>query len=194
MSPTSASNTGEHPTAYYHQDGLLDIFMGVGVLMLGLFWSVEMPWLAGVIVAALVPAWKPARERITFRRLGVAGPPAAGRSRAALLVGLVSGALLFAAGAGVAALLAFGTLSAEARAWLGENLMLMLAGLCALMLLAVAAVMQIRRYYLYAALTAVVLIALQVLNAPIAAYWIGPGLLLMAGGGLLLFRFLRTHP
>ena len=50
------------------------------------------------------------------------------------------------------------------------------------------------RIALYAALTAVVLIALQVLNAPIAAYWIGPGLLLMAGGGLLLFRFLRTHP
>jgi hypothetical protein len=71
--------------------------------------------------------------------------------------------------------------------------MLFLASLCALMMLAVAATMQIRRYYLYTALTAAILIGCQVWNAPMPIFWIAPGLLLMAGGSLLLYRFLRNY-
>jgi len=194
VSSRTGANAQHRSLAFYHQDGLLDIFIGACVLMLGLFWIAEMPWLGGVIVVPLLPAFKGARERLVFRRLGVTGPRDERQSRALLVVGLASGALLMAAGAGVAAWLAFGMPSAEVRAWLGEYLMLILAGLCTLMLLAVAGAMQIRRYYLYTALTAVVLIACQMLNAPFPAYWIAPGLLLMAGGGLLLFRFLRDYP
>ena len=90
--------------------------------------------------------------------------------------------------------LARGALSPEMRAWLGDHLMLFLAGLGALMLLVVAAVMRIGRYYLYAALAIAVLLACQMWNAPIALYWIAPGLLLTIGGGLLLYRFVRSHP
>jgi hypothetical protein len=192
VTPTPAGSAENRSIAYYHQDGLLDIFIGWGVFMIGLFWFVEMPWLGAAIIAPMVPAWKRARERITFRRLGGTAPSDDKYTKPLLLISLVGGLLLLVVVAGVAALLSAGAASVEARAWLGEYLMLILAGLCALVLLAVAAGMQIRRYYLYATLIIAVLLGCQLWNAPISIYWIAPGLVLMAGGGLILLRFLRS--
>jgi hypothetical protein len=192
VSSTSAANAENRSIAYYHQDGLLDIFIGWGVFMIGLFWFVDMPWLGAAFIAPMVPAWKSARERVTLRRLGVGSPPDANYTRALLLMGVASGFLMLAVVAVVAALFSAGMASAETRAWLGEYLILMLAGLCALVLLAVAAGMQIKRYYLYAALTAAALLGCQFWNAPVPFYWIAPGLVLMVGGGLILLRFLRV--
>lgn len=55
----------------YWDDGLLDLFAGVGVLGIGLFWIFDVVVGAAILPALLVPLWAPFREKITEPRMGL---------------------------------------------------------------------------------------------------------------------------
>lgn len=56
---------------HYWDDGLLDLFSGIGVLGIGLFWIFDVVVGAAILPAMLVPLWAPFREKITVPRMGL---------------------------------------------------------------------------------------------------------------------------
>lgn len=56
---------------HYWDDGLLDLFAGVGVLGIGLFWIFDVVVGGAILPALLVPLWGPFREKITEPRMGL---------------------------------------------------------------------------------------------------------------------------
>jgi hypothetical protein len=54
----------------YHGDGLADILVGLCLFIVSLYAYVEMVWLAGSMVAVMVPMYMAMKKRYTFPRLG----------------------------------------------------------------------------------------------------------------------------
>ena len=54
----------------YWDDGLLDLLVGVGVLLIGIGWVCDQVALAAFTPALLVPLWRPLRARLVEPRLG----------------------------------------------------------------------------------------------------------------------------
>lgn len=56
---------------HYWDDGLLDLFAAIGVLLIGVFWLRDFPVGAAFVPVWLVPAWNPVRRRFIEPRLGL---------------------------------------------------------------------------------------------------------------------------
>lgn len=56
------------------EDGLIDIFSGIGLMMIGYFWLVDNTALAAIMPFALIGLWKTARQKVSEPRLGRVTP------------------------------------------------------------------------------------------------------------------------
>ncbi|MEE8296110.1 MAG: hypothetical protein V3R64_10395 [Sphingomonadales bacterium] len=56
------------------EDGLIDIFSGLGLIVIGYFWLVDNTALAAIMPFALIGLWKVARQRVSEPRLGRVTP------------------------------------------------------------------------------------------------------------------------
>ena len=54
----------------YHEDGLIDIVLGIGLFIASLWVYVEMVWLMGGIIVSLTPMYMGMKKRYTFPRIG----------------------------------------------------------------------------------------------------------------------------
>ena len=54
----------------YHEDGIVDIIIGVCVLTLSLYVFAEMLWLMGSLIVVYTPMYMNMKQRFTFPRLG----------------------------------------------------------------------------------------------------------------------------
>ena len=54
----------------YHEDGLIDIVLGIGLFIASLWVYVEMIWLMGGIIVSLTPMYMGMKKRYTFPRIG----------------------------------------------------------------------------------------------------------------------------
>ncbi|KYK24360.1 hypothetical protein AYK25_00565 [Thermoplasmatales archaeon SM1-50] len=57
--------------AYYHQDGLIDLFIGSGIIFAICCFLTELIWLAGTFVIFAVPLYTLAKQKITAPRIGL---------------------------------------------------------------------------------------------------------------------------
>lgn len=174
-------------------DGLLDLLVGVGLLVLGLFWRVERPELGAAVPAILIPLWIALRRTFIEPRLGrVAFAP----ERRRLERGRLTAAL--ALGAGLLACAALAVVWARG-AETGPVTLRTFAPLLPALLLGlgfaiVSGLIGARRFLTYA----FVLVAL----GGITAWRDGePWIYMTLGGGLLavwaaalVARFLASHP
>jgi hypothetical protein len=55
---------------HYWDDGLLDLFAALGVVLIGASWMHGYAAAGAIVPAVLVPLWQPARERLVEPRLG----------------------------------------------------------------------------------------------------------------------------
>lgn len=178
---------------FYHQDGLLDIFMGLGFLLAGAALWVEMPWMAGIWVVFFAPVWMLARQSITYRRVPEVETTAGDKARIVLVLSVLVGMVVLGVLTSTVFLLGFERFSAF-WAFLDAYIHLMV-GLGLVGLLATTAViLRLPRFYAYAALT------LLVFGAGHLAGWLFwtsmsfTGGLISLGGFIVLGRFLRAHP
>jgi len=171
-------------------DGLLDLFSGLGLMLIGLAWLVDLVALGAVAPALLLPFWPLARRRITEPRTGFARFR---EERVALetrkQLGLVAVGCLFLAAA-VASWFA-------ARAAIRDNAAQLVAGLPAA-LLAIGAVLAgmllgLARFGVYA-------IFLIGAGALVIRENLEPGWSILGGGAAILLcglgllaRFVATH-
>jgi hypothetical protein len=177
----------------FHKDGLLDIFIGLGVLLTGAALWAEMVWMAGVWVAIFVPLWISARKSITYRRGTDVQPSGQGNFRFALVMSAALGVLLLGVMVALTFFAGFERLPAF-RSFLDAYIHLLVGLGLAGFLAVTAAIMHLPRFYAYAAL------ALAVFSIGHLAGWLFwmsltlAGGLICLGGIVILGRFLQAHP
>jgi hypothetical protein len=180
---------------YQHQ-GLLDIFVGLGVLFAGLFLAAELPWLVAVLPTSLGPAFYGAQRMLVANRVHEPRPPALARKRRGRLLVLLT--VLGLLSLLLAAVALWGWSAGTLPGWLETHRAALPAvglGLpVALALALTGAVLRIARCYAYA-LVAAVLFACGYLIGW-AVWWslIGVGAAIAIGGVVSLARFLDQHP
>lgn len=175
----------------YWEDGLLDLFAAIGVLVVGISWTLDFPVGAAIAPAVLIPLWRPVRERLVEPRLGRVEftDDREHRTRAMLRAGLY-------AGAGV---LALGILVYLGRDRIGTlGVAGLVAGLPAVLLaiMAVLAAILIAspRFIIYAGVLVLVGVAGAVQGLEPGRILLEAGVFIFCVAMALLVRFFRANP
>ena len=178
----------------YQEDGIIDIFIGLGLISMSFYVYAEMAWLMGSFVAIFVPVYMNMKKKVTFPRLGQAtfSKRRAGRTRSSYI-------FLFAMN--VAALLLAVSLwrsfsGGSPPSWLGlREYYTIVAGAVGAGIFAVLAYLtDLTRFYRYAAATLVVLGSAYFIPIPFIAHVAVLGAIIGTAGYLQLEGFKRRYP
>jgi hypothetical protein len=178
----------------YHQDGILDVFIGFNILLFGLWILVDMAYLAGAFVAIFTPIYAQIKKQITVPRLGYVKftPSRTAKIQKNILVLVIAGVLTLIPG-----FLLFKTTEQGMLApiqFLIEYGMIVI-GVSGMVLLSVVAyISEIRRLYAYSALFFAIFIGGYFLSIPFFYYLITLGTVILLVGLYLLTRFLHEYP
>ena len=186
---------------HYHNDGLMDIYVGFGILMIGLGMHTDIYYVfIAILPAVFIPMWRESKKKYTAPRMKYIHFTEAdriARKTMALLTGLLlAGMLVFLAGAMVALFgsQSNGLLPVWMRAFLKDNFGLLLGTFGALVLTSIALLYKLKRYFVYAALTLVILTITSALNAPFWLTIASTGITIAIFGLVVLLRFKREYP
>ncbi len=190
-----AQTHGEIHYADTHQDGLLDIFIGLYALLAGVFFLTELVYLAGAIPVIFLPLWQPARKN-TLRRQGLEEIPKSQKqnTRLVILGALFLGLLTFSAALGLYLAISFDSLPSEWIGWIGEYFFFALGVLIAAMMALSGWMTGIRRLYGYAALILLFLVPGQVLGITLPLTMIALGVVILICGLVIYGNFIRRYP
>ncbi len=174
------------------EDGLIDLFTGVGMIIVGYFWLIDNSAISAIMPFALINMWKVARNKISEPRMGRVTLPKEKKAHiltgriilAIILLTLALGVILWWIG-GAGEILGTGYYPLFAS---GPSL---LAGT---IIFFSAIYLKAPRFFGYAAwLVAAAGITIWLEKGPATAFMIS-GILFVLIGGFLFARFLSTHP
>jgi len=177
----------------YHQDGLIDILIGLGILGFGLMMltdSVVFNMLAWMPIIFYVPL----KNRITVSRFGYVQFSTERTKNLRMLGVLLLGLLALILFAVLYVFTVSGDMPPAIRAVLGKDGMLLMGGLFALMLVLGGLVTRLDRLFVYAALTILIIPGGVVLGIEPSYRVIFLGTLILIIGTVFLIRFLRKYP
>ena len=179
---------------FYHKDGLLDIFIGLGIFFAGLFLWTEMVWLSGIFIPVFMPSFLAARKRFLQPRFGNPDhnlqQPVQAQKLIFLIILLLGGLLL----AWFLMSFIFGFMSGPINEWLRQYFLLMIGIIFAIVWIFASAMLRINRFYLYAFFT---FLALSFAQFTSLLFWVALsvlGGLISFFGLIILFRFVQQHP
>lgn len=172
-------------------DGLIDLFFGVSLLLIGLAWQFDLVPLGAIGPALLVSIWKPTRQRLIEPRTGYAEPGAGTRGRLSRGVSMLLAV-------GVVSFLSGVVVYLFARQGRPVSLSGIVPGLPAL-IIAVGAMLAsqafvLPRFAAYAIVLAAAGAATIILGGHPAPSMLSGGLVVTVTGAALLARFIRRHP
>lgn len=185
----------------YHQDGLLDIFVGVYILLFGIgillltmtdfsMWFI----IPAIFPAIMVPIWISAKKRITMPRIGFVNFGVRGANKMmALFLGLM------VAGLGAFMVLGMGAFTDQGWAltlkdFLISNSMIIIGIAAATISSLFAYTMGLKRLYGYGLSTFVLFFTGYFLGIPFEYFVVTIGLVIIISGFVLLMRFIRKYP
>ena len=185
----------------YHQDGLLDIFVGIYVLLFGigillLTMTDFSTWflIPAIFPAIMIPIWISAKKRITMPRIGYVKFGVRGANKMmAIFLGI--------AVAGLGTFMVFGLGASMGEGWaltlrdiLISNSMLII-GIGALTISSLFAyTMGLKRLYGYGLLIFVLFFTGYFVAIPFEYFLVIIGLVIIISGFALLTRFIRKYP
>jgi len=184
----------------YHQDGLLDIFVGVYVLLFGLgillmtvtdfsTWFV----IPAIFPAVMVPIWVSVKKRITMPRIGYVKFGSRGANKLmAIFIGLMV--------AGLGVFMVF-TFASRSQGWaltlrnliISNGMIIIGIGAAAISSL-FAYTMGLNRLYVYGLLTLALFFAGHFITIPFGYFLLTIGLVIIINGFVLLMQFIRKYP
>jgi hypothetical protein len=179
----------------YHEDGILDIFIGIGVLTAAMYMMTDLFWMAGASVAVFTPLYIQAKKSITFPRLGQVtfSKKRTGRSKKTMLFI----ALLNVAGLALGVVFFFAASGPSRPPWFdlvvqyyGVVLGLVIAGIQVVF----AQLSDLERFNWYAAVTLVVIPSVHLLSTPFFAHMVVLGAVVTASGLIQQQRFKLKYP
>lgn len=175
------------------KDGLIDVFIGFILILIGLFIWVDKAWMGAIFIPSFTPAFQAARIRFLHPRLGNVSdeiqnhPP---NQKVFLIITLLFGSLMLA---GVGALFVF-NLSGSISEWLRFYFLLLLGGVFAGVWVIAAVVLKFNHFYLYAVITFVSFSATQFTVIPFWVAFVILGGVVGFTGLFVLIRFIQDHP
>lgn len=181
----------------YYQDGLLDIFLGLGILIFAIGMATDTAtYVGGLLGALIIPSWAAAKRFVTIPRLGVVkfGPERKIRIEREKRFFRIFLALTLLAGAALLIPLYAKGIPPWLHAWLKKFIFAPMGLIGVVGLGFLAYWKQINRYYAYAVLVLVAVFVRPILNAPAPQYLISLGLIILLSGLAVLLRFLRNYP
>lgn len=179
----------------YHEDGILDIFIGIGVLIAAGYMMTDLFWMAGTSVAIFTPLYIQVKRSITFPRLGQVtfSRKRTGRSKKTMLfilllnvAGLLLGVVFFSAVTGPSNPAWYDLVVR----WYGVVLGVVIAGLEVVF----AHLSDLERFNWYAAVTLVVIPSVHLLGTPLFAHLAVLGAVVTVAGLYQLQRFRLKYP
>lgn len=193
MSTLITNNTDNRIFSHY-DDGLMDLFIGFAIFFAGLFLWTEMVWMAAIFIPVFLPSFQAARKRFLEPRIGElpqSSQQQAQNQKILLSVTLLLGVLLLG---GIGMFFAFGFMTGSFNDWLRQYFLLILGSVFASVWLFAAAMLKIKRFYLYAVFTFATLAAAQFTALP---FWIVLAILgglIVLSGIIILIRFIQQNP
>jgi len=185
----------------YHQDGLLDIFIGIYVLLFGIGISLMTltdfsTWfiIPAFFPAIMIPTWLSAKKRITMPRIGYVNFGIRGVNKMmAIFIGLMV--------AGLAVFMVFGMGASMGEGWaltlrdfFISNSMLII-GIGALSVSSIFAyTMGLKRLYGYGLLIFVLFFTGHFITIPLEYVLLTIGFVITVSGFVLLMQFIRKYP
>ena len=170
---------------YWH-DGLLDLLLGLGLVVVGIAWQFDMVALSSV-AAALVPLWKPLRQKLVEPRLGhVVFTQAREKRERSFLSSMAVLGLVFLA-AGVFAYVSFETGGALPMHWVPG----LPAVLLAIPVVAVGPLIKSHRFLIYGAVLALSGVGAVVWGLKPGAAFLASGAVILVVAVWLMVRFFR---
>jgi hypothetical protein len=186
----------ERRASLYHDDGLLDIALGLALLLFGLAMILDQTALAGVYVVLTLPAVMSAKRAITVPRMPyvdfVPAPHAERAMTRVALMAAVAGAALLTLG-----LLVFGlsgTLPSWLLLWIRDYALVLFGVLVAGLLSVIGWALGVGRLYGYAALMAVGFVGGRWLGLTTPLYVAALGAVILSCGIAVLVQFVRRYP
>lgn len=185
----------------YHQDGLIDIFVGVYVLLFAsgiLLMTVTdfSTWFAipAIVPAIMVPIWISAKKRITMPRIGYVKLGSRGANKLmAIFLGLT------VAGLGVFMVFGLGAFMGQGWALTLKNLIIpnsmIIIGISAAAISSLFAyTMGLKRLYAYGLLVLALFFTGHFTTIPFGYFLLAIGLVIIINGFVILMRFTRRYP
>ena len=185
----------------YHQDGLLDIFIGIYVLLFGMgillmtltdfsTWFI----IPAIFPAIMIPIWISAKRRITMPRIGYVNFGIRGVNKMmAIFIGLM------VAGLGVFMVFGLGTSMGEGwaltlRDFFISNSMLIISIGALIVSSLFAYTMGLKRLYGYGLLIFILFFTGHFITIPFEYFLLTIGFVIIISGFTLLLQFIRKYP
>jgi hypothetical protein len=184
----------------YHQDGLIDIIIGLYAITFGLGIIVDLVLelnfatiIPGMLIAIILPIWIIAKRKITMPRIGYVNIGTKGSNKLfALFLGLA------VAGLGVFFLFTMITFQNGRPEWIETILFqygMIWIGLAAAIIGSLFAyTMGLKRLHGYGLLTLALFVIGYFLNFPFQYLLLLIGIVIVSSGAVLLVRFIRRYP
>lgn len=180
-----------HLFRQYWDDGLLDLLSGIGLLLIGGAWTLDLVPLAAAVPAILLPFWVVLRRRIVEPRAGVVEFSAAREHRTTRLL---SGSAWLGAGVLLAMVAMYLILPSDPGPLLPVLTPALPAVLLALPAALVGLGLGLPRFLAYATLLVACGAVVVMASLPPATAMFVTGLVVVANGARLLHAFLRLTP
>ena len=199
MKETNLREVEKKTYMFYHQDGLIDILVGIYVLMFGsgillLTFTDFSTWfvIPAIFPAIMIPVWISAKKRITMPRIGYVKFRSRGANR---LMAVFLGLMVF----GLGTFMAFTFASSQGWALTLRNLIvsngMIIIGVAAATISSLFAyTMGLKRLYAYGLLTLVLFLTGHFITIPFGYFLVTIGLVIIINGFVLLMRFIRKYP
>lgn len=183
----------------YHQDGLIDIIIGLYALAFGLGIIVDLLWelnfasiMPAILIAIVLPIWIQAKRKITLPRIGYVNIGTRGSNKLfALLVGLA------VAGLGFFFLVTMATVQNGRPDWfeiIFQYGMIWIGLGAAVIGSLFAYTMGLKRLHGYGLLTLTLFVGGHFLSIPFQYLLLVLGSVIIASGIVLLVQFIRRYP
>jgi hypothetical protein len=199
MEETSLREVEKRTYISYHQDGLIDIFVGTYVLLFasGILLFTMADFNTGFVIPAIFPAimvpiWISAKKQITMPRIGYVKFRNKGANR---LMAVFLGLMVF--GLGAFAVFTFASSQGWAltlRNLITSNGMIIIGIGSASIASLFAYTMGLKRLYTYGLLTLALFLTGHFITIPFEYILVTIGLVILVNGFVLLMQFIRRYP
>ena len=183
----------------YHQDGLLDIFIGTYILLFGIGILLQTitdfsTWfvIPAIFPALMVPIWMSAKKKITIPRIGYVKMGNKGSNKImAVFIGTA------VAGLGMFMLVSFGSnldWAVAIKDQIISNSMIII-GIAGIIICSIFAYSTgLKRLYAYGLITFIIFITGYFVSIPFAYFLLTIGTIITISGFILLWQFIKKHP
>lgn len=177
--------------ATYHQDGILDLLIGLALLLWPVALVLDQFWILGM-TALIMSMYIPMKNSLSVPRMGYIRFESKQVQSRQLRITLLIGMVTFA-GAIVLYIL-LGNVPTDIITAVRDNIILIFGAVFGLVFVGLAYFLNNSRFYLYAVLAVIMIWASHFLHIRLDGTLLLLGVSITAIGAYILIQFLRTHP